>query len=366
MSAVGVGVIGAGVISDAYLANLTSFPDLRVLRVADLVAERAAAQAAKHGVPGSGTVDDLLADPDIDIVVNLTVPATHAAVSTLAVAAGKHVWQEKPLALDRDSARELLDRAAAAGLRVACAPDTVLGAGSQTASRAIADGRIGEPLTGLALFQSPGPESWHPSPQFLFQAGAGPLFDIGPYYVTELVHVFGPVRRVTAAGGRARDTRVIGSGPDAGTGFAVTVPTSVSALVEFERGGSAQLLLSFDSALSRSGFVEVTGRDGTAVVPDPNRFDGPTTLHLPGEPEPLVLQAQGHTATRGVGVVELARAVKAGTVERAGGELAFHVLDVMLSIAASLDRRSSVDLDGTVEIPPPLPEDWDPYERTLG
>ncbi|MGH8876167.1 MAG: Gfo/Idh/MocA family protein [Stackebrandtia sp.] len=362
---VGVGVIGAGVISDTYLANLTGFPDLRVLRVADLVAERAAAQAAKHGVAGSGTVVELLVDPDIDIVVNLTIPAAHATVSAMALDAGKHVWQEKPLALDRDSARDLLAHARALGLRVACAPDTVLGAGLQTARRAIEAGRIGESLMGLALFQSPGPESWHPSPQFLFQKGSGPLFDIGPYYVTELVHLFGPVRRVTAAGGRARDTRVIGSGPDAGTSFAVTVPTGVSALVEFERGGSAQLLLSFDSALSRAGMVEVTGTRGTAVVPDPNRFDGATTLHLLGEPEPLLLDPQGHNATRGVGVVDLARAVAAGTVERASGDLAFHTLDVMLCIDESLHRRTSVDSDSTVDVPPTLPHDWDPYERTL-
>lgn len=365
MSGVGVGVIGAGVISDTYLANMTSFPDLRVLRVADLVVEQAEAQAAKYGVPAAGPVAELLADPDIDIVVNLTIPVAHAPVSTMALEAGKHVWQEKPLALDRPGARALLDRARASGLRVACAPDTVLGAGLQTARRAIDSGRIGEPLMGLALFQSPGPESWHPNPEFLFQDGAGPLFDIGPYYVTELVQVFGPVRRVTAAGGRARDTRVIGSGPKAGSSFPVTVPTAVSALVEFERGGSAQLLLSFDSALSRAGMVEVTGVGGTAVVPDPNRFDGPTTLLLLGTPEPEVLEPQGHNATRGIGVVELARAIAAGTVERAGGELAYHVLDVMMSIDESLTRRVSVDVDSTVKVPPPLPIDWDPYERTL-
>ena len=210
MSPVGVGVIGAGVISDTYLENLTGFPDLRVLFVADLVPERAAEQAAKHGIPGSGTVNELLDRPDIEIVVNLTVPAAHVEVGLAALDAGKHVWAEKPLAMDRESARKLLDRAKERGLRVASAPDTVLGAGLQTARRAIDEGRIGEPRSALALFQTPGPESWHPAPEFLFEAGGGPLLDMGPYYLTELVQLLGPVRRVTGAGERVRETRVIG------------------------------------------------------------------------------------------------------------------------------------------------------------
>ncbi|TCO44262.1 Gfo/Idh/MocA family protein [Actinocrispum wychmicini] len=357
----GVGVIGAGTISDTYLQNLTSFPDLRVLAVADLDTERAAAQAAKHGIERSGSVASLLDDPAIEIVVNLTVPAAHVEVGLAAIEAGKHVWSEKPLALDRPSARKLLDQARERDLRVACAPDTVLGAGLQTARRAVAAGRIGEPLTALALFQGPGPESWHPAPEFLFQAGGGPLLDMGPYYLTTLVHLFGPVRQVTGAGGRARDTRVIGSGPRAGTEFPVTVPTTVTALVEFTQGGSAQLVLSFDSALRRSGFVEITGTSGTAVLPDPNRFDGPTTLYTLGREEPEELVAQGHPASRGTGALELARAVRAGEPERASGEVAYHVLDVMLSIEESISSGRSVAVESAAAIPPPLPADWDPF-----
>ena len=360
---VGVGVVGAGVISDTYLENLTGFPDVEVRSVADLDPERAAAQAAKHGVPRSGTVAELLADPGIELVVNLTIPAAHVEVGLAALDAGKHVWTEKPLALDRQTGRKLLDRAAERGLRVASAPDTVLGAGLQTARRAAA--RIGEPLSALALFQTPGPESWHPAPEFLFQAGGGPLLDMGPYYLTTLVQLFGPVRRVTGAGGRARDRRVIGSGPRAGTEFAVTVPTTVTALIEFTGGGSAQLVLSFDSALRRTGFVEVAGTLGTAVLPDPNRFDGPTLLHLLGQAEPEEVAPQGHPATRGTGVLELARAIRAGTPERASGELAYHVLDALLAIEESLTRGQAVDVESTVEIPAPLPPGWDPYARTL-
>jgi predicted dehydrogenase len=362
---VGVGIIGAGVISDTYLTNMTAFPDVRVVHVADLDVSRAAAQAEKHGVPTYGTVAELLADPAVELVVNLTIPAAHVEVGLAALDAGKHVWTEKPLALDRESGRKLLDRAAEKGLRVASAPDTVLGAGLQTARRAIDDGRIGEPRTALAMFQTPGPESWHPAPEFLFQTGGGPLLDMGPYYLTALVHLLGPIRRVTGAGGRNREVRVIGSGPRAGTEFPVTVPTTVTALVEFAGGGSAQLVLSFDSALKRTGFVELTGTLGTAVLPDPNRFDGPTTLHLFGHDEPEELAPRGHAASRGTGTLELARAIRAGTPERASGELAYHVLDAMLAIDESLTRGQTVEVDSVVAVPPALPPAWDPYERTL-
>ncbi|MFJ7212774.1 Gfo/Idh/MocA family protein [Amycolatopsis sp. NPDC098790] len=361
---VGVGVIGAGVISGTYLENLTSFPDVRVLRVADLDDERAAARAAEYGVPTSGTVAELLADPEVEIVVNLTLPASHVEVGLAALEAGKHVWAEKPLALDRQTGRKLLDRAREKSLRVASAPDTVLGAALQTARSAVDAGRIGRPLTALALFQVPGPEVWHPAPEFYFQAGGGPLLDMGPYYLTALVHLLGPVRRVTGAGGRARDTRVVGSGPRAGTEFPVTVPTTVTALVEFETA-SAQLVLSFDSALKRTGLVELTGTLGTAVLPDPNRFDDPTRLHLLGHDEPEELPARGHAASRGTGTLELARAIRAGVPERASGELAYHVLDAMLAIDESLTRGQTVEVASTVEVPPALPAGWDPYAKTL-
>jgi predicted dehydrogenase len=365
MSPVGVGVIGAGTISETYLENLTSFPDVRVMFVADLDTARADAQAAKHGVPRSGTVVELLADPEVELVVNLTIPAAHVDVGLAALEAGKHVWSEKPLALDRQNARKLLDRAREKGLRVACAPDTVLGAGMQTARRAVDAGRIGQPHTAIAIMQTPGPEIWHPAPEFLFQAGGGPLLDMGPYYLTELVQLMGPIRRVTGAGGQARATRVIGSGPRAGVEFAVTVPTTVTALVEFSRAGSAQLVLSFDSALRRTGFLEVSGTLGTVVLPDPNRFDGSTQLYTMGQEEPEELAPQGHSASRGTGSLELARAIRAGTTERASGELAYHVLDVMLAIEESMILGRSVEVTSTAEIPPALPADWDPRTSTL-
>jgi predicted dehydrogenase len=361
---VGVGIIGAGVISTQYLDNLTAFADVEVRFIADLDLARAQAQAEAYGVAGHGSVDELLARDDIEIVVNLTIPAVHVEVGLQIIAAGKHVWSEKPLALDREGGRELLDAAAKAGVRVACAPDTFLGAGLQSAFRTIASGRIGEPRTALAAMQSPGPESWHPNPAFLFDKGAGPLFDIGPYYLTTLVQIFGPVERVSATASRSRETRTIGSGPLAGTEFPVVVPSHHAALIEFESGASAQAIFSFDTHIARGAIVEIGATAGGIELPDPNNFDGASTVWVPGEPG-AEQPAEGSTYGRGSGVVDLARSIRAGVPEQASGELAYHVLDVMVSIAEAADAKRPVDVRSTVPQPTPLPVEWDPSEATL-
>lgn len=362
---VGIGVIGAGVISDQYLSNLTTFPDVAVRFVADLDVPRAQAQAQKHGVPGSGSVAELLADDSVEIVVNLTIPAAHADVAHQALDAGKHVWNEKPLTTDRASATELLEHADRAGLRVACAPDTVLGAGIQTALRAVREGVIGTPLSATTMLLSPGPESWHPNPAFLFARGGGPLLDMGPYYLTTLVSAFGPIASVAASASTAFTTRTVGSGPLAGTDFPVEVPTYVGALLRFAEGGaSAQSTFSFQSALSRAGFVEITGTDGVLVLPDPNMFDGDTVLWRRGSKEPEPLKAVGATAGRGIGVLDLARAIRSGGAERASGALAAHVLDVMLSIADAAETDRFVEVASRAPQPEPLPADWDPTAST--
>jgi predicted dehydrogenase len=362
---VGVGVIGAGVISGTYLENMTRFPDLEVLFVADIDADRARAQAEKYGVPGSGDVAALLSVEDIEIVVNLTIPALHTEIGHQIVAAGKHVWSEKPLALDHRSGADLLAAADEAGVRVACAPDTVLGAGIQTAMRAIARGDIGTPLTATTLFHVPGPDAWHPNPEFLFAFGAGPLFDIGPYYVTTLVHAFGPAARVSAVSSKSREVRTIGSGPRAGTEFAVEVPTHHAALISFEGGQSAQSTFSFQNALPREGFVEISGTDGTLVLPDPNVFDGDSTLWRFGRDEPETVRAVGSTYGRGSGVLDLARAIRGDSAERASGALAGHVLDVLLAVSQAAESGQAVEVASTVPKPEPLPESWDPAAATL-
>jgi predicted dehydrogenase len=362
----GVAVVGCGTVSDEYLPNMTSFPDLNVLFCADLDLARAEDQAAKYGVGACGTLDQALEYPGVDLVVNLTLPVSHAEVASAAISAGKHVWNEKPLTTDPAVGRSLLAQAQQAGVRLGCAPDTVLGAGLQTARRLIAQGAIGTPQTGLTLMQSPGPESWHPSPEFLFQPGAGPLFDLGPYYFSTLAAIFGPAAKVAAVGRRAAASRVIGSGPKAGTEFPVDVPTHVGALVEYEGGGAASVLFSFDSPLPRSGFVEITGTEATMAIPDPNRFDGAVRIHGRGRGrEWETIPSKGASAGRGLGVLDLARRLRAGQPPRASGELAEHVLEVMVAVQASLDGAAFEPIDSGFVSPPPLPEEWDPYARTL-
>jgi predicted dehydrogenase len=361
---VGVGIIGAGFISETYLKNLTSFPDIDLLAVGDLVPEAAAAKAAEHSVPTSGGVDAVLTHPGVELVVNLTVPAAHAEVASQAIAAGKHVWNEKPLSLDRASGQALLEQADTAGLRVGCAPDTFLGAGLQTARRLIERGDIGTPLTALVLMQLPGPESWHPNPAFLFAEGAGPLFDIGPYYLTALTSMLGPVGSVAAIGSKSRETRVIGSGPKAGESFPVTVPTHVSASAQFASGQSATMIFSFDSPRRRT-VLEVTGTEATMVCPNPNMFDGEISLQRRDQEEPSVAATTTQRFSRGIGVLDMARAIRAGTGHRAQGRLAFHVLDTMISMSEAMSSVAYVPVHSTVDVPPLLPEDWDPSRRTL-
>lgn len=362
---VGVGIVGAGVISDEYLTNMTAFRDLNVCSIADLNIERAAEQASRFNVARSGTVDELLSDAEVEIVVNLTIPAAHIEISERALAAGKHVWNEKPLALDRESAANLLATAGRAGLRVGCAPDTFLGAGIQTSLRLLRSGQIGMPFSAIAAYQSSGPESWHPNPEFLYQEGAGPLFDIGPYYLTALVQALGPVARVTASASTAFPTRTIATGPKAGEVFPVQVPTHVSALLEFADAGAAQCVFSFDSKLTRAGFLEISGTMGTIAIPNPNRFDGDTRVWRGVRDDPQFCHPQGHGGGRGIGVVELARAIRTGVPERASGELALHVLDVMESTVESVQLGQPVVVTTTFTAMEPLSADWDPAAETL-
>jgi predicted dehydrogenase len=372
---VGVGIIGAGNISDQYLTNLTKFPDVRVLAVGDLVEERARAQADKYGVPRAGTPDLVLNDPDIEIVVNLTIPAVHVEVSEAIVAAGKHVWTEKPIGVNREESQRLLDAAAAAGRRVGVAPDTVLGPGVQTAKRAIARGDIGRPLFAQTTFQWQGPEIFHPNPAFLYAKGAGPLLDMGPYYVSTLVHVFGPVASVAALGLQGTPTRFVQVGEYAGHEFPVEIPSTLQVLMEFEQGGQAQSLYSTDSPLLRHGIVEVTGTEGTLVIPDPNTFGGPITITRKLErhvvpPEPVVqevveVQQEGVLTGRGLGLLDMVRAIQDDRPHVATGEFGYHVLDTLLAIEESAEARGFVQVQSTLAEVGSLGADFDPFAATL-
>ena len=361
---VGVGIIGAGVISDQYLTNLTKFPDVNVLFIADLDINRAALQAQKYGVGQSGSVEELLANDDVEIVVNLTIPAAHAQVNLQCIAAGKHVWAEKPYAISMEEANQVAEAAKRSGLLVCVAPDTILGGGIQTALRAIRDGKIGKPLTALSLFQVPGPEAWHPSPEFLFAKGGGPLMDMGPYYLSSLIAIFGSVTRVSGIGSKARDVRVIAQGPKAGQEFPVEVDTHVSALLEFESGASAQCVFSFESGLERAGFLEINGTAGTIALPDPNTFDGSSFLTAAGK-EKREIEKSGPSYGRGTGVLEMAQAIRQHRDVRIPGELAFHVLEIMVGITRSVETKSWVEINSRISPVNPLPLDWDPMEAII-
>lgn len=375
---VGIGFIGAGNISDTYLENLNGFPDVEVLIVGDLDTDRARAQAEKHGVPASGSAEDVLAHPGVEIVVNLTIPAVHAEVSSAAIAAGKHVWSEKPIAIDRESALALLAQADAAGLRVGIAPDTVLGPGIQTAKRAIERGDIGTPLFAQTGMQYQGPEVFHPNPGFLYDHGAGPLFDMGPYYFTTLVSILGPVAAVAAIGLKAVEEREIQVGPDAGTTFPVRVPSTINVLANFEHGAQSQSLLSFDSALKRQGVFEITGTTGTIVLPDPNTFSGRIAIVRPfgpvdkdpgiasgAEQEWIEIEQEGTVVGRGLGVLDMARAIRTGRAHRATGELGYHVLDTMTAAQESAALGQFVTVESTVAPIEAVPVDFDPFASTL-
>ncbi|MDO5635507.1 MAG: Gfo/Idh/MocA family oxidoreductase, partial [Micrococcus sp.] len=362
-----------GVISDTYLENLNSFPDVEVLILGDLDTERAAAQARKHGVPASGTAQDVLDHPGVQVVVNLTLPATHTEISAAAIGAGRHVWTEKPLGLDRASTADLLTKAQEAGLRVGCAPDTVLGAGVQTAKRAILEGTIGRPLFAQTSMQWQGPEVFHPNPAFLFARGAGPLLDMGPYFISALVNLLGTVESVAAMGMKASEQREIRVGERAGTAFDVEVPSTISVLTRFAAGQTGTTLLSFDSPLARQGVVEIHGTEGSLVVPDPNMFEGRIAYVRPfetfGEVPPvqewIEIPQTGPVTGRGLGLLDMVRAIQEGRPHAASGEVGYHVLDVLLAAEESALSAEFVAVESSVGEIPAIPADFDPLARTL-
>jgi predicted dehydrogenase len=345
VTALGVGLIGCGNVSAQYLPNGPRLDALRFVACADL--DRAAADrvAAEYGLEACSP-DELPAREDVDVVLCLTPPEWHADVALQVIAAGKHVYTEKPLATSVERAREVLDAAAAAGVLVGCAPDTFLGAGIQTVMAAIDAGAIGTPaLAQVRMVASP-PEAWHPSPAFLYAALAGPLLDIGPYGVAAAVELVGPVRRVTAFAARPRESGRIGSGPLAGTDFPIVEPTRVAAVLEHGGDVLTTLVASFDSDGPARHGVEIAGSAGTLVGGDPNTFDGPVVLRRAGAgDEPLELVSEWRDNARGLGLQDLCRAVRDGAPQRASGALGAHVLEVLLAIRDSAREGAAVTID---------------------
>ncbi|MFF2050043.1 Gfo/Idh/MocA family protein [Leifsonia sp. NPDC058194] len=351
-----IGVIGVGNISRQYFAEFPKLPGLKLEAVADLDLARAAAVADEQGVRAL-TVDGLLADPAIDAVLNLTIPQAHAEVALRALEAGKHVYGEKPLALATAEAAPVLARAAELGLRVGSAPDTVLGTGVQTARALIDAGRIGTPVAAAVSWSAPGHELWHPAPAFYYQPGGGPLFDMGPYYLTSLVTFFGPVVRVSGVTGRSARERTVATGALAGTPVPVAVDTHVTAILEHASGVVSTVTMSFEVWATRVPLFEVQGTAGTIAVPDPNMFSDAVLVATADDREfREVPVAAGYAdAGRGVGLADLARAIETDRPHRASGDLAFHVLEIMESIVSAGRDHAVVELTSTVERPEAVP-----------
>jgi len=355
-SRVRVGIIGCGNILGAYVRGCRAFPILDVDACADILPEKAQAAAAEHGIPRALSVEALLADETLDVIINLTIPAAHADVSLAILDSGHHLYSEKPLAIKREDGRAIIHAATEKKLRVGCAPDTFLGGGLQTCRKLLDDGWIGQPVGATAFMMSRGPESWHPNPGFFYEAGAGPLFDMAPYYLTALIHLLGPVQRVAGATRITFPERIATSEARFGQRLPVSVPTHSTALLDFSAGPVASLITSFDVWRSTLPRIELYGSDGTIIVPDPNTFGGPVRLWRAGDDEwrevPLT---HSDAVRRGVGLADLAYALASGRLHRANGQMAFHVLDIMQAVEESSNAGRHIQIESTCLQPQALP-----------
>ena len=358
MDKVNVGVIGCGNICGIYFKNLKRFPFLEVAACADLDVERAKAKAAEFGIPKACTTEELLKDPKIQVVVNLTVPLAHGEIALAAVKKGKSVYNEKPLCVRRAEAKKLADKAEKKGVRIGCAPDTFLGAGLQTCRKLLDDGVIGTPVAATAFMMGGGPEGWHPNPAFFYQVGGGPMFDMGPYYLTALVSLLGPVEAVTGMTRISFPERTVGSGPFKGQRIQVEIPTHIVGVLKFASGPIGNLITSFDvkggANLPR---IEIYGSEGTLCVPDPNTFGGPVKVKRIDEKEyrEVKLEHGYEENSRGVGVADLVLGIQNERPHRASGELAFHVLDIMHTIHDAAAAGRHLALKSTCGKPRALP-----------
>jgi len=361
----GIGVVGCGNISMTYLRNAALFAGVEIRACADISADAAALRAREYGIRAL-SVDQLLADPEVDLVLNLTVPAVHFDVTMSALSAGKHVFTEKPLATSAADGRILVAEAKRRGLRLGSAPDTFLGAAGRRARRLMDEGAIGRPVSGTAFMMGRGMEHWHPNPQFYYQPGGGPVFDMGPYYLTMMVNLLGPVVRVMAMATKGQEERLItADGPFRNTRFKVGTPTNILSLLEFQSGATVNFGASWDVFRHSNHPIELHGTEGSLRLPDPDTFGGTVSLSERGadwrdfESDGELYGAKNwpfanpdRANYRMLGVADLARGLREGRPSRASGELALHVLEIMEAILQSGESRQSVSI-GTELIPPP-------------
>ncbi|MCP4395960.1 MAG: Gfo/Idh/MocA family oxidoreductase [bacterium] len=365
MKIVKLGVLGCGNISGAYLANCPKASNIEVVACADLLLDRAQAQAEKFGIPKACSVEDLLADDSIELVVNLTIPKAHAEVNRQILEAGKHAYVEKPLAVTKNEACSVLQLAKSKALLVGCAPDTFMGAGFQTCRKLIDDGWIGTPIAATAFMMCHGHEHWHPDPEFYYHVGGGPMFDMGPYYLTALVHLLGPVKKVSGMTQMSFPERTICSEKKFGQRVMVEVPTHINGILKFESGAIGNIITSFDVWSHEMPFIEIYGSEGTLRCPDPNNFGGVPMLKRGREEEWSAIPLSHGFAenSRGIGLADMADAIRNGGSFRAQGALAYHVLDMMQSFHESSDSGKHLELDSQCEQPEALPMnmDWETW-----
>lgn len=355
MAPLRIGIVGCGNISGIYFKNLGSYRSTEVVACADLDVDRAKAVGAEQGVFGMNT-DELLARDDIDLILNLTVPKAHAEVALKAIEAGKHVYNEKPLTISREDGNNLLDSARAKNLLVGCAPDTFLGGGLQTCRELIDQGAIGEPVAGHASMLCHGHESWHPSPEFYYEQGGGPMFDMGPYYLTALISLMGPIRRISGSTRVTFPQRTITSEPKKGKVIEVETPTHIAGIMDFASGAIVEITTSFDVWHAKLPCISVYGTEGSMIVPDPNGFGGEILVRGKADPDwKLMPLTHGFAEnSRGLGVLDMAHAIAENRPHRASGDLAFHVLDAMHAFEDSSRQGRHIELASSVAQPAPL------------
>lgn len=357
MRTIKCGLVGCGNISEIYFKNSKVFESVEIAACADLMKERAEAKAAAHGIAKSCTVQELLADPAIEIVINLTIPKAHAEVALAAVEAGKSVYNEKPLTISREDGKKLLDMAKAKKVLVGCAPDTFMGAGIQTSRKLIDDGWIGEPVAATAFMMCHGHEDWHPDPDFYYQPGGGPMFDMGPYYLTALVNLIGPMRRIAGSARATFPERLITSEPKYGTVITVNTPTHIAGTIDFHNGAIGTIVTTFDVWGHHLPCIEIHGTAGSMSVPDPNSFGGVIQVKRgkKGEWKEIPYCFGYNENSRCIGVADMAYALQSGRPHRANGAMAYHVLDAMHAFLDSSASGQYVELKSTCDKPAALP-----------
>lgn len=349
MGKVKIGMVGVGAISGIYLENITNtFGELELWAVCDLIKERAEQAQKTYHVPRLyDTMEELFADPEIDIVLNLTRPYEHFDVSMGAIRAGKHVYSEKPLGATLEEGKLLVEAAKEKGVLLGGAPDTFLGAGIQTCRKLIDDGFIGEPVGAAAFMICRGHESWHPDPEFYYKHGGGPMMDMGPYYLTALINLLGGVESVQGRTKTSFEKRVITSEPHKGEVIDVDVPTYVTGILNFENGAVGTIFTTFDVYYPSQARLEIYGSRGTLFVPDPNTFGGSVKLYRPedGEVREIPLCFDYRENSRGLGLADMARAVLTGREYRESWEQTYHVLEIMEKIQKSSDAHAAVKIE---------------------